>query len=76
MTKKHNNLDKNNDDNCPVPPGEDQYILGWDDAIQLEKTMSGLAKVFFESDVILYSHSEYIKGFIAAANSNGSFKDD
>ena len=49
--RKKNNKSLNinsNEQGANIPPGEDQYLLGWDDAEKLEKEKPGMARTFFK----------------------------
>lgn len=61
--KKNNDQAKTNTDLDIVPPGEDQYLLGWNDAEKLEKAKPGMGRTFSKLSHLF--HEEYTKGFSA-----------
>lgn len=64
MAKKRNKIKEPNDDKNMIPPGEDQYLLGWGDAERLENIKPGLARSFIKlSSIATGFHLEYVKGF-------------
>lgn len=69
-------MPKEDNDNKNIPSGENQFMLGWNDAEHLENIMPGLAESFLYSPFSIFFHKQYILGFEHALKQKLSPKQD
>jgi hypothetical protein len=51
--------------NIQIERGEDQFLLGYNDAEKLENELEGTAEAFAQSSFFQMFHNQYIAGFFS-----------